>query len=371
MQIQIIILLILIISVLIYYVNTCDYELFKQLKWKKCRICNRNVNDVYMHNFNKHNITQTDDNDYDIYLPCNYNNISYEISKFIDYSIDSGKSNVDKKIFIIDNCDQLTHKNKIWKNLVEYYGVNTATKYMPMTYILPSDINKLKKQYIKGNIYILKKNIQRQQGLLITKSLNNIISSSNDGYVIAQILLQDPYTINGRKINLRVYLAIICIGGELNAYAFNDGFMYYTAESFKTSTISFKHNVTTGYIDRKVYKINPLTHKDFKKYLHNRSINDIDVFDNIYKLLGDIIKSCSDKLCKNDKLNKFTTYQLFGADIALDKSLKPLLMEINKGPDLGAKDERDKKLKQSVFEDLLALLGLIDIKRDNGFIKLM
>jgi len=48
----------------------------------------------------------------------------------------------------------------------------------------------------------MKKNIQRQGGLLPTK---NLLHHLTQGYVIAQKLLQDPYLISGRKINCRVY----------------------------------------------------------------------------------------------------------------------------------------------------------------------
>ena len=47
--------------------------------------------------------------------------------------------------------------------------------------------------------------------------------------------------------------------------------MYYTPELFEKGNPSFKKNITTGYIDRKVYDENPLTHEDFKKYLDDSS----------------------------------------------------------------------------------------------------
>ena len=42
-------------------------------------------------------------------------------------------------------------------------------------------------------------------------------------------------------------------------------------------------------------------------------------------------------------------------------------MEINKGPDMGAKGDRDKKIKLTVQEDIYQLLGLIKTGRKNGF----
>ena len=46
-------------------------------------------------------------------------------------------------------------------------------------------------------------------------------------------------------------------------------------------------------------------------------------------------------------------------------------MEINKGPDMGAKDKRDSELKHNVVEDLLEIVGVINTGKKNGFIKIL
>ena len=61
------------------------------------------------------------------------------------------------------------------------------------------------------------------------------------------------------------------------------------------------------------------------------------------------------------------SFQLYGADIAIDNELKPLLMEINKGPDLSAKDERDKTLKLKLCYDMLNSVNLLP-DNNNEFI---
>ena len=66
-------------------------------------------------------------------------------------------------------------------------------------------------------------------------------------------------------------------------------------------------------------------------------------------------------------LKNNVTFQLFGADVAPNEYLETQLIEINKGPDMGAKDERDKNLKMRVQEDLFDLLGVVKTNRKNGF----
>ena len=45
------------------------------------------------------------------------------------------------------------------------------------------------------------------------------------------------------------------------------------------------------------------------------------------------------------------------------------LIELNKGPDMGAKDDRDRRVKIKVQEDLFDLLGVIKSTGKNGFRK--
>ena len=62
-----------------------------------------------------------------------------------------------------------------------------------------------------------------------------------------------------------------------------------------------------------------------------------------------------------------TTFQLFGADVAPNQYLDAQLIELNKGPDMGAKDKRDKDVKMKVQEDLFDLLGVINSNKKNEF----
>jgi len=65
------------------------------------------------------------------------------------------------------------------------------------------------------------------------------------------------------------------------------------------------------------------------------------------------------------------SFQLYGVDVAIDDQLRPQVMEINKGPDLGAKDDRDKKLKIGLCKDMLKCVGLNDSDDSNKFINVL
>jgi len=46
-------------------------------------------------------------------------------------------------------------------------------------------------------------------------------------------------------------------------------------------------------------------------------------------------------------------------------------MEINKGPDLGAKDKRDSELKHNLVRDIFKTVGLINNDDENKFVQLV
>jgi hypothetical protein len=278
---------------------------------------------------------------------------------------------------------------------------------MPNTYITHSstDMDRFNKEYQPDKLYILKKNIQRQQGLKIMNRMDEIMEQK-DSYVVIQELLQDPYTINGRKINMRFYVLVICNQNMIDVYVYNDGFMYYTKDLFKPGSKEFGPNITTGYVEREVYQQNPLTHQDFRKYLdqsdqsnqsnQSRELNPHEkmivnqgmrisdvVMNRIYNLLREVFTSSIGHICTGEKLKQAITFQLFGADIAVNDNLWPMIMEINKGPDMGAKDERDGLVKKTCTKDMLRLLGMINEsgleqrleqrleQQPNGFIKIV
>lgn len=347
--------------------NKCSYDLTNTIK--------RVLDD--------HNIINRDGGNGKIMFPCGYDEISNELAKF------NPKPN--NSYFVVNQADELIAKDLLWKHLVAHYGLNKAKTIMPMSYILydEKDKNRFDFEYDKHKIYIMKKNIQRQEGLHITTDKNVILKGSADHYVVVQELLQNPYTIadnlnnqiNNRKINMRFYILVICNQNDMDVYVHKNGFMYYTKESFVKGSLRSESNITTGYIDRKIYDKSPLTHDDFRTYLDSdRNITDHErnikkhglilskvVFERIYNLLRDVFIAIVGKICTKCKLSDGISFQLFGADIALDDKLNPMIMEINKGPDLGSKDERDGSVKYKVVSDIFRKIKAINDNKKNDF----
>ena len=82
------------------------------------------------------------------------------------------------------------------------------------------------------------------------------------------------------------------------------------------------------------------------------------------------MKAANIPICNTKSLDNNVRFQLFGADVAPDNNLEVKLIEINKGPDLGAKDNKDNQVKDKVVRDVFDITGLIRGKTFNEFIKI-
>lgn len=371
----VIIFIIAILILIIYYsFNTQTENLinieYEPAKWGR-NTCDYVMNETLVDELKSNDIEKSEL--WSLYFPCAYDEIEKEVKQMP--IVDGGK------YFILENCDVMVAKEWLWKFVVIYYGFEKAKTLLPTSYVLYDDIDKTRfeNEYDPKKMYIMKKNIQRQEGLKITNSKEEILGGYKNDYVLVQELLQDPYLIAGRKTNMRFYVLVVCKGNNTDVYVHKEGFMYYTKVPFVKNSSEEAPNITTGYIDRQVYVDNPLTHGDLRKYLDDPKregllqieseirkqglmVSDV-YFGRIYDLIRDVFMAFVGRMSQGaDGKKKFNdsniTFQLFGVDIGVNDNLSPMMMEINKGPDLGAKDDRDSKLKHKVVRDMLKIVGV-------------
>ena len=264
-------------------------------------------------------------------------------------------------IYSLKSIDILANKALLYKILSIDHA--KQMKYTPVTYILDNknDFSDLVDDFDASKLYILKKNVQRQKGCTITNNIEYIKKSLQNEYVVGQELLQDPFLVNGHKINLRQYLLVI-IKDKCKFKLYNNGFMYYTPKKFKKDSLDKDRHITTGYIDREIYEMNPLTVKEFYKFLETKKANILK--QNLFNLFNYISSSYKPHIMKYDA-NHHLNFMILGCDVAVNKNLECKIMEINKGPDLTYKDERDKFVKYNLVKDTLHQIGLINNANKN------
>ena len=152
--------------VIIKNITEIKYESFSNEsfneKFAYYRCENKILGTVIKNIFDKNNIIQSN-NDWNLYIPCGYNNVEEELKKIII------KNDKNKYVFGINGCDTIVSKNKIWESLVKCYGRKNASNLMPESYVLSDTMEMLifSTDFNPSNndIYILKKNIQRKEGL--------------------------------------------------------------------------------------------------------------------------------------------------------------------------------------------------------------
>jgi hypothetical protein len=321
---------------------------------------------------------------HNLYIPCGYDNINLEYDNF--------ECDPNGMYFLIDGTDIMVAKDYLAIMLYSYYGKD-AEKYIPKTWIPQNQesIENFKAEYNSTKLYIMKKNIQQQKDIQLFNNEMDILNtcnqhaSDNYPYIVIQELLQNPYLVDGRKINLRVYVLAVKYNNEYRVYVYGDGFMYYTSERFVSNSTKLSVNITTGYIDREVYEKNPLTIKDFKNYLNeeSRPLTPIEKKIQRYNMLSeyltqnilDLIKNVfiifNDKLGNKEKLKQNLKFQIYGVDVAVNEDLSVKIMEINKGPDLNSKDKRDCDLKYNLIKDAFKTVDIIDNDKKNDFIRII
>ncbi len=313
--------------------------------------------------FNNYNINKNNKN-WDIYVPCGYNYVEKEL-----LSIKNNNNNNIKYIFGINGCDSIVSKNKIWESLVNCYGRKEALKYMPESFVLHSsnDMELFKKQFNSKSIYILKKNVQRKEGLKLTSNLHIIMTSVIDNYRVVQKYLTNLYLINRRKVNLRIYLLIVIRDGYKIFYVSKLGKCIYTKKEYNDNNFDFESNITSYNLDMNVYKKNPRSLTELFQYVKNDSKDSNLLANNIYNLMAKVSKCLSNNIFQSNNIKNTICFQLFGGDVIFDNNLNTYLLEFNKGPDMIPRDEIDKNMKYNVQEDMFKTVGLIPQNKNNVF----
>ena len=240
-----IILLCIVIIILIIYISYYFYKLDvitpSKLTCKtyyKCLEKNHNIPTTAV--LEKYNLQRLNKNiNPDLYIPCGYNLVEEELNslRFV---------NKNMIIYGIIGCDLIVSKNGIWNILEEYYGRYEASNMMPKTYIVGNihHMKELNKSHQYGKKYILKKNIQRKKGLLITSNIKHINSINHNDFKIIQTYIYNPLLINKRKLNIRIYVAVVYKDNTITMYMYKEGKCLYTARDYSNDTIEDEiHNM--------------------------------------------------------------------------------------------------------------------------------
>jgi hypothetical protein len=374
MNINYILIIILFLIILLLFIKNKTVENFeneiKNLSYYRCD--SKNLGKVLQDIFDKNNIIKSKDN-WNIYIPCGYNDVEEELKKIL---IKDEKTN--KFVFGINGCDTIVSKNKIWESLINCFGRKHASTLMPESFIL-DDLNEMelfRKSFnpALNEIYILKKNVQRKEGLKLTRDYFDIINGEKEDYRVVQKYITNLYLINGRKVNLRIYLLILIKDNYVYFYVSNKGKCIYTNKKYNHDDLDFESNITSYNLDMSVYEENPRDFGELKIFLDNdkkkKIMNFKDgnyLFGKINLLMEEISICLSKNIYQSRNIKNTIAFQLFGADVIFDDELHPYLLELNKGPDMSPRDPIDEKMKNMVQSDMFKIVGILPENGENSF----
>lgn len=293
---------------------------------------------------------------------------NYDIGK---QEIDDIKNFTPSFVSGFSHMDTLVAKDGLY-DVIRTVVPDKVHQLLPKSYILGKDEQLFLKEKQDNKIYVIKKNIQRQEGITIVKgasikTINDLNELYKDNNVIIQEYLDNPYLISGLKINLRVYLLVISVNSKTKAYIYDNGFIYYGQKKYNKESTNPEEAITTGLQkDRRVYEENPLTIKDLETVI---GVSNYSVLTGNIKILMKNVLRVYKNILKSPKSS--SSYQIFGCDIQPDTSLDVKLIEINKNPSLDFKDERDGILKKNLQINIFKKIGIdLTSYNDDTFIKL-
>jgi len=310
--------------------------------------------------FQQNNINNSLNQDWTIYIPCGYNNVEEELKTIL-----IGKDPNKKYIFGLNGCDSIVSKNKIWESLVTCFGRDFARSLMPESYVLDNrdDMMEFEKQFNDNNsvIYILKKNVQRKEGLKLTTDFFEINNAKAENYKVVQKYIIDLYLINGYKVNLRIYLLVIHKNNNIKFYISKNGKCIYTNKKYNDNNFDFESNITSYNLDMSVYKDNPRNFDELRNYISKKSGADKAalLFKNIDILFKNMAQCLKKSIFQSANIESSTSFQLFGADVIFTNNFHPYLLELNKGPDMTSRDEKDEIMKTLVQNDMFKMVGIV------------
>lgn len=329
----------------------------------RIRICNADeISEVERNVLMQYEHTHGDD--WDVFLVCSLQNVEQEL---LNYGYFAGRSR-HGWVMGIDRIDSFAAKDRLWVTMSAKYS-NKATEWVPQTWLLkdhesvnlngtpdlvvngtPNSFNSYFNTVNPDAMYIMKRNTQRQTGLRVVRAPNRLELSQavQDGYVIIQKILPDPFLIDGFKINVRAYVMVTCSHGVRAAWVHHLGFMYYAPKRHEKGTTS-DEIITTGYVSREMYDLYPLTTDDFYEYLGRERTE--RYLSQRNATLRTVFEAFRNKFCMTKGNVSFC--QLLGIDLQPNADLSSVKMiEMNKGPSLEIMDDRDGRLKYIVIQDV-------------------
>ena len=280
--------------------------------------------------------------------------------------------------------NELTRKDLLYKNVSKLVCSFPSNKFnfIPTSFILPNEHKFLEDEMAKDEkaLWIVKPVAMSQgRGIFLTNKIGDIPSGYN---MIACKYISNPYLINNKKFDLRVYVFVSSIK-PLRIYRYREGLVRFASDNY-SSDINDRCSHLTNYAvnknNKNYIKNNDPEETDFstskwnfsglKQYFEQKGINYNAIFDKIDDIIIKTFISCEHSLLnalEKNCSNNNNCFELFGFDILLDSNLTPWLIEVNLSPNLHYDAPIDLKIKGEMIAEIFDIIRIVpyDLRTDN------
>ena len=216
------------------------------------------------------------------------------------------------------------------------------------------------------------------KGIHVLTNQQAVSNISKTKKLLMQKYIDDPYLIDGKKFDLRIYVLVSGVD-PLRVYIHNEGLTRISTSDYTVKNITNQFAHLTNYSINKNSELFKAASVDgegdsetegfkwslaaFRRWLAAKEGHETmsRTMDRICDLCLKTMIAAEGEITPN--LHSSTNYrtncfELFGCDVMLDSHLTPHLLEVNVSPSLMGSSPLDKKIKGTLVADIFHTVGL-------------
>lgn len=254
---------------------------------------------------------------------------------------------------------QLHDKDSLWTILVNKYGLNEAAKLTPESVKIEPNINYDDFFNRNNPPYLLKKNIENGDGILIVNNKIDAIEElkRDKEYVVLQKLIES-LLIKGYAFKIRTYVVTACIDGNTSVYLAKDSPVAYALTKWDSNNLSFDNIYASRNWFDDMSQSERIKQLDGKETMLSKMPNDL-----MNTILPQIIEKSKKVFSIVNLCSKQNTILISGIDFLVDTNHNVYFLELNTLPGVAnpyAIDNEaikyEKQFKQNLYNDSLSII---------------
>ncbi|KAI8882515.1 TTL-domain-containing protein, partial [Backusella circina FSU 941] len=262
----------------------------------------------------------------------------------------------------------ITYKQNMAQLIQKSFGL---PDWYPVTYNVVTQLSELVGHYLKNqeedahNLWLTKPwNSARGIGLDITSNLSELIRQHDNSIPkIAQLYETSPCLYNGKKFDLRYIVLVRRINPTLISCVYNMFWVRLANKKFGLDNLDDyeRHFTVMNYSN---YQMTQLDHKSF---IHNMEKQHDIKWDPIQKEINQSIKDVlaaavteQQPIGLSAEETTFDSFGVYGFDIMLTDTFKPLVIEANFAPDCTRACQYDPEFVNNIFSLVDGRFGTTD-----------